>query len=195
MRTAVYARVSTTDKGQTCETQLHALREFCKARGWTIAHEYADTGVSGSKESRPQLDALVKDAKRRKFDAVLVYKLDRFGRSTRHLINSLAEFDSLGVAFVSLSDSLDMSTPQGRLMFHVIAAMAEFERSLITERVNSGIKRAQANGIHCGRPKGSGLTVDVVAIRARIAAGESLRGVARSLEVSPALLSKRLKAA
>src|SRR6267143_3001219 len=100
MKTALYARVSTNDKGQTCETQLHALREFCKARDWTIAQTYTDTGFSGSKESRPQLDQLMRDAKRRKFDAVLVYKLDRFGRSTRHLLNSLAEFDSLGISFV-----------------------------------------------------------------------------------------------
>jgi len=106
MRTALYARVSTNDKGQTCETQLHALREFCKVRGWTTVQTYADTRVSGPKERRPQLDQLIKDAKRRRFDCVLVYKLDRFGRSTRHLLNALAEFDALGVAFVSLSDSL-----------------------------------------------------------------------------------------
>ena len=194
MRTALYARVSTNDKGQTCETQLHALREFCKARGWTIVQTYADTGVSGSKERRPQLDQLMRDAKRRKFDAVLVYKLDRFGRSTRHLLNSIAEFDALGVAFVSLSDSWDTSTPSGKLLFTVVAAMAEFERSLLVERVNSGIKRAQAAGVHCGRRKGSGQTVvDLSAVRARIDAGESMRGVARSLAVSPALLSKRLR--
>ena len=196
MRIALYCRVSTSDKGQTCESQSLALREFCSARGWTIVQTYTDSGVSGSKERRPQLDALVKDAKRRKFDCVLVYKLDRFGRSTRHLLNSLAEFDSLGVAFVSLSDSWDTSTPSGKLLFTVIAAMAEFERGLLVERVNSGIKRAQANGVHCGRPKGAGATViDLAAVRARIASGESLRGVAKSLSVSPALLSKRLRAA
>ena len=195
MRTALYARVSTNDKGQTCETQLHALREFAKARGWTIVQTYTDNGVSGSKERRPQLDQLMKDAKRRKFDAVLVFRLDRFGRSTRHLINSLAEFDSLGVAFVSLSDSWDTSTPSGKLLFTVVAAMSEFERSILVERVNSGIKRAQANGIHCGRPKGAGSTViDLEAVRARIGAGTSLRGVARELGCSAALLSKRMRA-
>jgi DNA invertase Pin-like site-specific DNA recombinase len=194
MKTALYARVSTNDKGQTCETQLLALREFCSARGWTIVQAYADTGVSGSKERRPQLDALVKDAKRRKFDCVLVYKLDRFGRSTRHLLNSLAEFDSLGIAFVSLFDSWDTSTPSGKLLFTVIAAMAEFEKSLLVERVNSGIKRAQAAGVHCGRPKGAGaIAVDMSAVRARIAGGVSLRACARSLAVSPTLLSKRLR--
>jgi DNA invertase Pin-like site-specific DNA recombinase len=186
--------VSTNDRGQTCETQLHALQEFCKARGWTIAQTYADTGVSGSKERRPQLDQLMKDAKRRRFDCVLVYKLDRFGRSTRHLINSLAEFDSLAVAFVSLSDSWDTSTPSGKLLFTVVAAMAEFERSLLVERVNSGIKRAQANGVHCGRPKGAVTVIDLDAAKAKMQAGQSLRGVARELGCSPALLSKRLRA-
>jgi DNA invertase Pin-like site-specific DNA recombinase len=194
MKTALYARVSTNDKGQTCETQLHALREFCKARGWTIVQTYADTGVSGSKERRPQLDALMKDAKRRRFDCVLVYKLDRFGRSTRHLINSLAEFDSLGVAFVSLSDSWDTSTPSGKLLFTVVAAMAEFERSLLVERVHSGIKRAQANGIHCGRPKGEVTVIDLNAAKAKMQAGQSLRATAKELGCSAALLSKRLRA-
>jgi len=136
----------------------------------------------------------MRDAKRRKFDAVLVYKLDRFGRSTRHLLNSLAEFDSLGIAFVSFSDSWDTSTPSGKLMFTMLAAMSEFERSLIVERVNSGIKRAKAAGIHCGRRKGAGQTfVDLLAVRTRMTAGESLRSVARTLAISPALLSKRLK--
>src|ERR1700730_10076174 len=194
MRTALYARVSTNDKGQTCETQLHALREFCKARGWTIAQTYADTGISGTKERRPQLDQLMKDAKRRRFDSVLVYKLDRFGRSTRHLINSLAEFDSLGVAFVSLSDSWDTSTPSGKLLFTVVAAMAEFERSLLVERVNSGIKRAQASGVHCGRPRGAVTVIDLDTAKAKMRTGQSLRGVAKELGCSPALLSKRLRA-
>jgi DNA invertase Pin-like site-specific DNA recombinase len=195
MKTALYARVSTADKGQTVETQLLALREFCKARRWTVTGTYSDTGVSGSKESRPQLDTLMRDAKKRKFDCVLVFKLDRFGRSSRHLINALAEFDSLGVAFVSLSDAWDTSTPSGKLLFTVVAAMAEFERSLLIERVNSGIRRAKSAGVHCGRPVGSGMILDLSNIRARIASGESLRAVARSLAVSPSLLSKRLRTA
>src|SRR5215510_11675383 len=109
MRVAVYCRVSTTD--QTCENQLRELREYCKRRGWEIAAEYVDTGVSGMKESRPQLDKMMKDARRRKFDCLLVWKLDRLGRSTRHLINTLAELNALDVKFTSVSDSLDMSTP------------------------------------------------------------------------------------
>jgi DNA invertase Pin-like site-specific DNA recombinase len=193
MNTALYCRVSTND--QTCENQLIALREHCKLRGWTICAEYVDAGVSGAKESRPQLDRMMKDARRRKFDCLLVWKLDRLGRSTKHLICTLAELDALGVAFVSLSDSLDLSTPQGKLMFHVLAALAEFERGLICERVNAGIKRAKAQGKHCGRPVGSGAAViDLAAVRQQMSAGTSLRGVARQLGCSPALLSKRLKA-
>jgi len=194
MRTVLYCRVSTADRGQTIETQLHALREFCKARGWTIAKEYSDVGVSGSKERRPQLDQLMKDAAKRKFDCVAVFRLDRFGRSTRHLLNAVAEFDSLGVAFVSLSDSWDTSTPAGKLLFTVVSAMGEFERSILMERVNAGIRRAQAAGTHCGRPKGSGSAViDLAAARSRMGNGESLRAVARSFAVSPSLLCKRLK--
>jgi DNA invertase Pin-like site-specific DNA recombinase len=192
MRTALYCRVSTAD--QTCENQLLALREHCKLRGWTISTEYVDSGVSGAKERRPQLDAMMRDARRRRFDCVLVWKLDRLGRNTKHLINSLAEFDALGVAFMSLSDSLDMSTPQGRLMFHLLAALAEFERGLITERIHAGVRRAKAQGVHCGRPKGSGAAViDLSAARTQMAAGASLRAVARSFAVSPSLLCKRLK--
>jgi DNA invertase Pin-like site-specific DNA recombinase len=193
MKTALYVRVSTNDKGQTVETQLHALREFCKARSWEVVKEYSDVGVSGSREQRPQLDQLVKDAKRRRFDCVAVLRLDRFARSTRHLLNSLAEFDSLGIGFVSLSDSWDTSTPSGRLLFTIVAAMGEFEKSILVERVNSGIRRAQAAGVHCGRPKGSGMTIDLAAVRGRMVAGESMRAVARSFSISPALLSKRLR--
>jgi Site-specific recombinases, DNA invertase Pin homologs len=194
MRTVLYCRVSTADRGQTIETQLHALREFCNARGWTIVKEYSDVGVSGSKESRPQLDLLMRDAKRRKFDCVAVFRLDRFGRSTRHLLNAVAEFEALQIAFVSLSDSWDTSTPAGRLLFTVVAAMAEFERSILMERVNAGIKRAQAQGKHCGRPKGSGAAViDLASVRQQIAGGTSLRSVAKSFAVSPSLLCKRLR--
>jgi len=192
MRVAIYCRVSTTD--QTCDNQLLALREHCKVRGWTIAGEYVDAGVSGARESRPRLDQLMRDARRRKFDCVAVWKLDRLGRNTKHLINALAEFDALGVSFVSLSDSLDMSTPQGKLMFHLLAALAEFERGLITERIHIGIRRARAQGTHCGRPRGSGAAViDLAAARQRIAEGTSLRSVARALDVSPALLCKRMR--
>src|ERR1700751_5501543 len=115
-RVALYARVSTLN-GQGPEMQLRELREYASRRGWSVNKEYIDQGVSGSKESRPALNDLMADAQRRKFDAVLVWKIDRFGRSLKHLVNSLAELGALGVAFVSFGDNLDLSTPSGRLMF------------------------------------------------------------------------------
>jgi len=133
--------------------QLSELREFATARAWQIAGEFVDVGVSGSKDSRPQLDAMMRLAKARKIDAIAVWKLDRFGRSLRHLVDALAELEALGVSFVSLRDNLDMTTPAGRLMFHVIGAMAEFERSLIQERVRAGLVRARSKGQTLGRPK------------------------------------------
>ena len=189
-RVALYARVSTTNGKQDVEVQLQPLREFCKHREWEVTKEYVDAGVSGTKESRPALDTMMKDASRGKFDAVLCWKLDRVGRSLKHLIGLLAELEAERVAFVSLSDNLDLTTPQGRLMFQIIGAMAEFERSLIVERVTAGMRRAKSLGHLPGRKR---QPLDLIAIRARMTKGESLRAVARSLEISPALLSKRLR--
>lgn len=189
-KVGLYARVSTTNGKQDTETQLLPLREFCIQRGWEVSKEYVDNGISGTKESRPALDAMMKDAARGKFDAVLCWKLDRVGRSLKHLIGLLAELESVRVAFVSLSDNLDLTTPQGRLMFQIIGAMAEFERSLIVERVTAGMRRAKSLGHLPGRKRQS---LDLVAVRRRMTAGESLRGVAKSLAISPALLSRRLK--
>jgi DNA invertase Pin-like site-specific DNA recombinase len=144
LRVALYARVSTKDKGQDPELQLMELREYAKARGWLLTGEFVDVGVSGSKDSRPQLDAMMRLAKSRKIDVVAVWKLDRFGRSLRHLVDALAELEALKVAFVSLRNNLDLTTPEGKLMFHVIGAMAEFERSLIQERVRAGLALARS---------------------------------------------------
>ena len=152
MRTAVYVRVSTVN-GQSPEMQLTELREYVSRRGWEISREYVDHGVSGSKESRPELNRLMADAHTRKFDVVLCWKVDRFGRSLKHLVNALADLDAYGVAFVSLRDNLDLSTPSGRLMFQIIGAMAEFERSLIQERVRAGLQNARAHGKQLGRPR------------------------------------------
>jgi DNA invertase Pin-like site-specific DNA recombinase len=168
-RVALYARVSTANGHQDPEMQLRELREYCSRRGWQVAHEYVDH-LSGSKDSRPALNQLMSDAGQRKIDAVLVWKLDRFARSLKHLINALAEFDALGVAFVSLRDNLDLTTPAGRLMFQIIGAMAEFERALIQERVKAGLRNARAKGKRLGRPR---VTVNV----SRIA---FLRGQGRS---------------
>lgn len=153
LRIALYARVSTRDKRQDPELQLSELHEYAKARGWQIIGEFVDVGVSGSKGSRPQLDTMMGLAKSRKLDVIAVWKLDRFGRSLRHLVDALAELEALGVAFVSLRDNLDLSTPSGRLMFAVIGAMAEFERSLIQERVRAGLTLARSKGTKLGRPK------------------------------------------
>jgi len=153
LRVALYARVSTRDKGQNPELQLSDLREYASARGWQIIGEFVDEGVSGSKDSRPQLDAMMRLAKARKLDVIAVWKLDRFGRSLRNLVDALAELEATGVAFVSLRDNLDLSTPAGKLMFHVIGAMAEFERALIQERVKAGLAIARSKGKTLGRPK------------------------------------------
>jgi DNA invertase Pin-like site-specific DNA recombinase len=175
LRVAVYARVSTVGNGQSPEMQLRELREFCSLRGWDIFGEFTDH-VSGAKESRPALNQLIAAASQRKFDVLLCWKLDRVGRSLRHLVNLLAELEALGISFVSLRDNLDLTTPSGRLMFHVIAAMAQFERSLISERVKAGLRNAAAKGIHIGRPK---VTADASRIRALRAAGASWATVCR----------------
>jgi DNA invertase Pin-like site-specific DNA recombinase len=151
-RVALYARVSTLNN-QDPEMQLSELREYAGRRGWQITEEYTDQGVSGCKESRPALNRLMSDACRRRFDAILVWKIDRFGRSLKHLVNALAELAALGVAFISLRDNLDLSTPSGRLMFQIIGAMAEFERALIQERVRAGLRNARAKGRRLGRPR------------------------------------------
>ena len=151
-RVALYARVSTLNN-QDPEMQVGELREYADRRGWQISEEYIDRGVSGSKESRPALNRLMTDASSRRFDAILVWKIDRFGRSLKHLVNSLAELAALGVAFTSLRDNRDLSTPSGRLMCHLLAAMAEFERALIQERVRAGIRNARAKGKRLGRPR------------------------------------------
>lgn len=133
--------------------QLRELREFASRRGWTVTHEYVDRGVSGARESRPELNKLMTDAHQCRFDAVLVWKVDRWGRSLKHLVTSIADLESYGIAFVSLRDNIDLSTASGRLMFGVISAMAEFERDLIRERVRAGLKNAAAKGNFPGRPK------------------------------------------
>ena len=176
---ALYSRVS-TNHGQDPELQLRELREYAASRDWKIVQEYTDQGVSGSKDSRPALNRLMSDAHQRKIDAVLVWKLDRFGRSLRHLVNALAELEALGVAFISLRDNLDLSTPSGRLMFQIIGAMAEFERSLIQERVKAGLRNAKAKGKRLGRPCAD---VDKAEVEALRASGASWRAVAEKLGV------------
>jgi DNA invertase Pin-like site-specific DNA recombinase len=170
--------------------QLSELRAYAARRGWEIAGEYVDEGVSGSKESRPALNRLMPDARRRRFDAVLVWKVDRFGRSLKHLVNALAEFGALGVAFVSLRDNLDLSTPSGRLMFAVIGAMAEFELALTQERVRAGLVNARTHGVQLGRPR---RIVDGNRILRMKAEGVSLRNIAAQLGIGYGTARTRLK--
>ena len=189
MKAALYARVSTTNHGQDPQLQTREMREYCERRGWEIAGEYTDVGISGSKDSRPELNRLMADAKQRRFDAVCVWKLDRFGRSLRHLVNALADLESLGLSFISIKDNLDLSTPSGRLMFQIIGAMAEFERSLIQERVKAGLRNARAKGKTLGRPR---KVVDAARIARLRAQGRSIREIAQELRCSRSLVHKTL---
>lgn len=150
LRCALYARVSTTN-GQDPTMQTRELREYVERRGWIVAGEYVDTGISGAKEKRPELDRLMADAHRRRLDVVAVWKFDRFARSVSHLLRALDTFRVLGVEFVSLSESLDTATPAGRMVFTVLGAVAELERSLTVERVRAGLRNARAKGKRLGR--------------------------------------------
>jgi DNA invertase Pin-like site-specific DNA recombinase len=137
IRAALYARISTVNHGQDPEVQLGEIRDFCKRRGFTVAHEYVDKGISGSRERRPALDKLLVACRKRLVDAVVVYRYDRFARSLRQLVNALEEFRSLGIDFISIHEGVDTSTPNGRLVFGIFASIAEFERELIRDRVRS----------------------------------------------------------
>ena len=150
MKAAVYARVSTVD--QEPENQLQELRRYCEARGWT-AVEYVDRGVSGATDRRAALELLLRDAKRRRFDVVVCWRLDRLGRNLKHLITLLEDLQALGVAFVSLAEGIDATTPAGKLQMHILGAIAEFERERIRERVLAGLQRARAQGVRLGRPR------------------------------------------
>src|SRR6476660_9703946 len=133
--------------------QLCELREYCKHRGWKVSSEYVDVGISGSKDSRPELNRLMADAHKRRFDVVCVWKFDRFARSVSHLLRALETFKALGIEFCSFSEQMDTSTPAGKMVFTVLGAVAELERSLIVERVKAGLRNARAKGKRLGRPK------------------------------------------
>jgi DNA invertase Pin-like site-specific DNA recombinase len=189
MKAAIYARVSTTGQGQSPEMQVRELHEYCERRGWQIADEYVDAGISGAKDSRPELNRLVADAHRRRFDAVVVWKFDRFARSVSHLLRALETFNALGVAFVSLSEQMDTSTPTGKMVFTVLGAVAELERSLIAERVRAGLRNARAKGKRLGRPR---LSVDASQMARLRAEGRTVREIADTLSVSRSLVHKTL---
>ena len=181
MRTALYARISTSNHGQDSELQLRELREHFRRRGWEIFSEYVDNGVSGSKDSRPELNRLMADAHRRRFDAVAVWKFDRFARSTSHLLRALETFQSFGIEFISLTESIDTSTPVGKMVFTILGAVAQMERELTRERIRAGLRNAKAKGRRLGRPKAS---VNVGQIGSLRQQGLSYKAIAQTLGIS-----------
>jgi putative DNA-invertase from lambdoid prophage Rac len=191
MRAAIYARVSTTD--QNCEMQLRDLREYCERRGWT-AEEYVDTGFSGAKVSRPALDKLMRDARRKEVDVVLVWKVDRWGRSIRNLVDSVGELDRLGIRWIATTQNIDTDehNPTSRLILHIMAAVAEYERELIRERVRAGMSTAKVRGKRLGRPKACFDRTRAQDLKAK---GFSLRSIARQLGVGKDTVAHALAAA
>jgi DNA invertase Pin-like site-specific DNA recombinase len=165
--------------------QIKELQAYCHMRGWKIAGEYVDR-ISGASDSRPELNRLMADANRRRFDVVAVWKFDRFARSVSHLLRALETFRALGIAFVSLSENIDTSTPTGKMVFTVLGSVAELERSLIGERVKAGLRNAKANGVKLGRPPLRELSIAEIRQlrRERRRTGESFKGLAQRYGIS-----------
>ncbi len=196
---AIYARVSTKAGSQNPDMQLRELREYCIRRGWDVAVEYVEAGVCGAKEERPQLDRLLGECRKRRVDAVVVYRYDWFARSLRQLVNAVEKFRALGIDFVSLHEGVDTSTPNGRLVFGIFASIAEFKRELVRERVRSGLAAARARGKRTGQPRkdvdaakalrlpNSGASWRAIADRLGVSVGTAYNvGRSRSKNVSPA---------
>lgn len=192
LRAATYARVSTTRQAEKHGTayQREALDTYCQRRGWAVVHPCADEGFSGSKSDRPALNALWTAARRREIDVVVVWRFDRFARSLVDLVNALAEFDALGIGFVSLTEQMDTSTPLGRAMFAVAGAMAQLERDLARERVQAGMDAARARGVKTGRPRA---TVNVDELRRAIDQHGGLRPACRVLGLSTSTAQRHLR--
>lgn len=191
LRAAIYLRVSTND--QTTDNQQRELEAAAAARGWHVVGVYADAGVSGSKgrDKRPQLDLMLKDAVRRRFDVVMVWAVDRLGRSLPDLVSSMQELHGSKTDLFVLQQALDTTTPAGRAMFGMLGVFAEFERSMIQSRVNAGLSRARAAGVKLGRPKVEAKVE--TAIRARLAAGEGILKVGKAVGVGTSTV-QRVKA-
>jgi DNA invertase Pin-like site-specific DNA recombinase len=189
MKAALYTRVSTND--QSVEMQSSDLKRYCDQRGLEVYKEYSDKGISGTKDKRPGLDELMADARKRKFDAVLCWRFDRFARSTRHLIISLEEFRNLDIDFISYQENIDTSSPLGKAMFTIVSAIAELERNILLERVRAGLKRAKENGRILGRPKR--LDLDVKELQKMRKKGLSFRQIAKRVKACPATVYKSLK--
>jgi putative DNA-invertase from lambdoid prophage Rac len=188
MRAAIYASLNKLG-GQSAEEQLVELRNFAAGRHWDIFGEYVDLYTPGSKKSRPELNRLLAEADRDHFDVVVCWKLDRFGVSLKHLVNALTDLESHGVTFVSVCDNLDLSTPSGRAMSHIVEVMAERERSLSRERVKAGVREARRKGKALGRPPRIMNFVEMARLRER---GASFREIAKAVGASPATVRTRL---
>jgi DNA invertase Pin-like site-specific DNA recombinase len=195
-KVAIYARVSTDD--QDCGLQLSALRDYCQARGWEVIDEYVDNGVSGMKVRRPEFDRLMNDARVRRFDSIVVWKLDRFGRSLAHLVQMTQELTALGIRFIAITQNIDtdQSNPAATLLLHLMAAFAQFEREMIRERVCAGLARAKKHGTRSGKPIGAAPVVfrrdHLFELHER---GLSVRKIAGELKISPSMVQKVLKSA
>ena len=189
LRAALYARVSTSGHGQDVGLQLDELRQVAAQRGWE-AVAYVDEGVSGAKDSRPALDRMLVDAREGRLDVVAIWKLDRLARSVRNLLELVDSLNAWGVGLVSLRDAhIDTTTPSGRFTLQILAAVGELERELVRERVIAGVRRAQAAGKHCGRPK---VELDLRPALAMLGQGHGLKTTAKALGVSRATLRRRL---
>jgi DNA invertase Pin-like site-specific DNA recombinase len=170
--------------------QLRDLRTFCAARGFDLVREYVDVGQSGAKDSRPELNQLMDDSRKRKFDAIIVWRFDRFARSTKHLLLALEEFRSLGIQFISYQENIDTSSALGQALFTIVSAVAQLERDLIRERVTAGIRNARASGKKLGRPKSAVDRKEILRLKAQ---GLSLRQIAANLGVGYGTVRERLK--
>ncbi len=188
MNVALYARVSTD--GQDPEVQLAALRAHAANRGWTVVQKFVDRGISGATDRRPALVRLMQAAWEGQFQAVLVWRFDRFARSVKHLITALETFRTLDVAFISLQEQLDTATPLGQAMFTIVGAMAQLERDIIRERVKAGLERAKTKGVRLGRPS---VPVDSDNLRALRRQGLSIGQIAKRAHCSPATVRRRLR--
>lgn len=188
-RSALYARVSTTCHGQDVGLQLDELRQVAAQRGWQVAEEFIDEGVSGGKQSRPALDAMMSSVRAGEVDVVAVWRFDRFARSTSHLLSALEEFRQLDVDFVSVREAVDTSTSMGKMVFTFLAAVAEFEKALIQERVKAGVERARRQGKQIGRPRRD---IDLDLARMLRGQGHSFRRVAKMMGVPKSTLVRHL---
>ena len=187
-RVAIYVRVSTKD--QSVDMQLNDLERYSKERSLNVFKVYQDNGVSGTKETRPALNDLMNDAKKRRFDTVLVWRFDRFARSTKHLVNALYEFRNLGIDFISYQENIDTSSPLGEAIFTIISAMSKLERDIIAERVKGGLRKARANGKRLGRPYSDINVNRVIKCKEQ---GMSIREIAKEMGLSRSKVERTLK--